>query len=143
MISALGIDPGRITGKLEVISSRPIFGIASGLVEIRELVCLRGVSAFFACNSWLRGVRLVRPAVTHIHGFGPEDVAEEFAVGLGVLAVGNYMRTRNLVVAPQKQLKNSSTGIEILRVIVPEWMPGAAEFGLRQFNGRPAAWDCR
>jgi hypothetical protein len=39
--------------------------------------------------SWRQGKD--QPTMTRIHGFEPENVAEECTVGLGVFAVDNYM----------------------------------------------------
>jgi hypothetical protein len=36
-----------------------------------------------------------QPAVTRIHGFEPEDIAEKCAVCLGVLTVDNYVSARD------------------------------------------------
>jgi hypothetical protein len=41
--------------------------------------------------------------MTSIHGFEPENIAEECAVRLGVFTVDNYMSRRNHFAPPKKQ----------------------------------------
>src|SRR5262245_56969832 len=70
------------------------------------------------------------PAMTSIHGFEPENVAEEYSVCCGVLTVDHNMSTRNHFVPPQEQLKNSRARLFLstsLRVHLHSQLPGRSQ----------------